>query len=137
MSSRFDRKGTRLLCSDVGSPLVCYDLPALQRPRPTGNVQFTAEGYEMNGTNFPKSPCCFAGIEDEFVVGASDVDGNDSIYVWSAPNGEGQQSNNTPLQMLCGHYDIIRSVRYNVQNDILASCDNEGYVKLWSPNPFW
>ena len=131
-SCRFDSKGTRLLCSQLGQPLISYDLATPQRPVTTGNTQFKAKGYGMDSI-YSRSPCCFAGVDDELVVGASD---DRNIYIWLAQNGEGQRTNNTPIQILRGHHDMIRSVRYNVHNGLFASCDDEGVVKLWSSDPF-
>ena len=78
-----------------------------------------------------KSPCCYAGANDELVVGASN---NNDIYIWSAPpsDGDGQRQVKLPLRILRGHQDVVRSVRYSVHNDALASCGDEGIVKLWS-----
>ena len=46
MSSRFDGKGTRLLCSETNQPLTSY-LVAPQWPADTGKMQFTAESYRI------------------------------------------------------------------------------------------
>ena len=37
-----------------------------------------------------------------------------------------------PLRVLRGHQDTVRNVRYRAQNGVLASCGEEGIVKLWS-----
>ena len=100
-------------------------------------MQFNAaDNYEMQELCYSKSPCCFAGDNEELVVGASD---DQNIYIWSAPawNGEiGRSTNHTPLQVLRGHNSRIRSVRYSIQNGVLASCDENGVVKLWSNDSF-
>jgi WD40 repeat protein len=83
---------------------------------------FNAPGYEIGRDLVIKSPCCFAGTDDELVVGASD---DNNIYVWSS-------ADSLPLRVFRGHHDTINSVRYNSRNSILASCGIEGVVKLWS-----
>ena len=90
---------------------------------------------ELKYLRYSRSPCCFAG-DDELVVGASD---DTNIYIWSATAWHveiGRPTNNTPLQVLRGHNNRIRSVRYSVQNGVLASCDENGVVKLWSTDSF-
>ena len=122
----------RLLCSDAFRPLVSYDLSS---PRPlvsnTGEMQFSAKGYQITG-DFMTSPCCFAGNNDELVVGASSEDNN--IYVWSATNGERETLGKQPLQVLREIGKTMRSLRYNVRNGVLVSCDDGGAVTLWSFN---
>lgn len=82
-----------------------------------------------------RSPCCFAGANDELVVGASSCD--HGIYVWAAPmDGEGQRRVDQPLRVLRGHRNVVRSVRYNIKNGLLASCGDEGIVKLYSTDAF-
>ena len=142
LSSRFDSKGTRLLCSELHQPLASY-LVAPQWSANTGKMQFTDERYGMVSCYYSRSPCCFAGDNDELVVGASDgrdwTTEDNNIYIWSAPawDGEiGRSTNNTPLQVLRGHKIWIQSVRYSVQNRVLASCDESCVVKLWSTDSF-
>ena len=98
LSSRFDSKGTRLLCSELYQPIASY-LVAPQWSADTGKMQFNAaDNYEMQELCYSKSPCCFAGDNEELVVGASD---DQNIYIWSAPawDGEiGRSTNNTPHQ---------------------------------------
>ena len=96
MSSRFDCKGTRLLCSEFYRPLTNYLVAPSSAD--TGKMQFTADKYIMQGLCYSRSPCCFAGDNEELVVGASD---DQNIYIWSAPawDGEiGRSTNNTPHQ---------------------------------------
>ena len=78
------------------------------------------------------SPCCFAGNNDELVVGASSEDNN--IYVWSATNGERETLGKQPLKVLREIGKTMRSLRYNVRNGVLVSCDDGGAVTLWSFN---
>ena len=83
-----------------------------------------------------KSPCCFAGANDELAVSASNDNG---IYIWSAPAMDGplwqKRIIDRPLRVLRGHCDAVRAVRYSTQSNILASCGDEGIVKLWSTEP--
>lgn len=135
-SARFDAKGSRLLCSEIEQPLVCYNLPTLLHPKSSGNIRLSAKGYRVQkgspkipGQRTLKSPCCYAGTNDELIVGSSDDNG---IYLWYAPNGEGHRKIDRSLRVLRGHRDVVRSVRYSVRNGVMASCGNEGIVKLWS-----
>ena len=120
-SVRFNGNGTRLLCSQVGKPLALYEVPPSISKGEGDCVYFNAPGYEIRRDLVIKSPCCFAGTDDELVVAASD---DNNIYVWS--------SSDEPLCVLLGHNDTINSVRYNTRKGILASCGIEGIVKLWS-----
>ena len=57
--------------------------------------------------------------------------------VWStASNGEGERNVDRSVRVLRGHRQVVRSVRYSVQNDLLASCGEEGIIKLWSTDAF-
>ena len=136
-SVRFDTKGTRLLCSEIGKPLVCYNIPTVKHPTASGKVRFSARGYRIHDgsqidpkVRIMKSPCCFAGDNDELLIGVSDDNG---IYVWSAPDGEYQQRKiDRTLRVLRCHRDVVRCVRYSAHSGVLASCGEEGIVKLWS-----
>ena len=130
-SARFDRKGARLLCSEMNQPLVYYKIPTVKYPTAFGRMCVSAERYRMleGILRTMQSPCCFAGANDELVVGASH---DDKICIWSASKGEGQRKIDRPLRVLSGHRDTVRSVRFNIHSGILASCGEEGIVKLWS-----
>ena len=93
-SVRFDLKGTRLLCSEVEQPIVCYNLPTLAHPIASESIRLAAQGYSMQegslkepNTQIMKSPCCFAGANDELLVRDSRDNG---IYIWSALDGRGK-----------------------------------------------
>ena len=137
MSARFDGKGTRLLWSEIQQPLVYYNVPTLKQPTAYGRTLLSAQGYNMQEASprnphllTMKSPCCFAGDEDELVTGVSNDNG---IYIWSAPNDEDHQMEiDHPLHVLQGHRETVRSVRYNIHRSVLASCDDEGIIKLWA-----
>ena len=87
----------------------------------------------LNGSK-RQSPCCFAGANDELVVGASRAD--NGIYIWSATDGEGRRKNDLPFRVLRGHEVTVRNVRYSDQSGVLASSDDEGIVNLWSTDAF-
>jgi WD40 repeat protein len=131
-SARFNGNGTRLLCSEVNQPLAFYGIPTGKSDKEW--LYCSALGYEIESNFKVKSPCCFAGDEDELVVGASDAD--NSLYVWLADTNPYHRSNDRPLCVLRGHQDIIRSVRYSMRNGLLASCGEEGVIKLWSTDLF-
>lgn len=57
-------------------------------------MQLTAQGCAMEDNFYFKSPCCFAGEDDQFVVGASE---DNNIYVWLAPIVSGETTNKTPV----------------------------------------
>ena len=107
----------------------------------TGTVLLTADGkYDNQSRKYSdvwKTPCCFAGDNDELVVGTS----NDrKIYIWSAPprcqQGE-EQTVGQPIRVLKEgmEYGDLHSVRYSVPNGLLASA-GVGPVQLWSINTF-
>ena len=126
---RFNRLGTRLLCKKE-SHLVVYDLPNWQQPISVGKVEL--KGPNVSGTS---DACCFAGIEDELVISASN---DDSLLIWSLPN-ESQDQNMTVDRSLCvpiGHEETIRSVRSSPDKLTFISCDDAGIIKLWTPNNF-
>ena len=117
------------MCSEVNQPLAFYGVPTGTNNADKEWLYCSAPGYTIGSNLKVKSPCCFAGDEDELVVGASD---DDNIYVWSADTNPYHRSNDRPLRVLRGHRDIVRTVRYSNHNGLLASCGEEGVVKLWS-----
>ena len=96
-----------------------------------GKVEFSSQGYAISHCGWNNS--CFAGQDDELVVVASADHG---LFVWSLPTDQkvaGDQIVDQPLVVLRGHKDDINAVRYNRQRDTLASADQEGVIKLWTP----
>ena len=75
--------------------------------------------------------CCFAGLEDDLVIAASDSD----LFVWSLPD-ENRGINCTVNQSLHvfrdGHADSIRSIRCSRDKSAIVSCDADGVIKLWT-----
>ena len=110
---------------------VVFNVPTEQQQRPatdgvTDKVQLTAPGYSTENGN---SNCCFAGDDDELVV-ASSSDRN--MYIWSVPEGRGDQTINQSLLSLTGHPYFINHVRYCKATSTLASI-SFGAIKLWTP----
>ena len=127
---RFNRRGTRLLCKEVGKLPTVYNVPQ-EANGISGKVQFSSQGYvkPTNGRNLN----CFAGQDDELVVAASADHG---LYVWSLPTDQqvaGDQVVDQPLVVLRGHKDEIYSVRYNRQSGALASAGKEKTIRLCTP----
>ena len=72
---------------------------------------------------------CFAGQDDELVVAASK---DHSLHVWSLPESQGRDVTvNQSAIALRGHTDVL-TVRYDHNNDVLASGGYEEIIKLWS-----
>lgn len=130
LSARFDEKGTRLLCLDIGEPLVVYDVPISFDDRHEANepkIQLTAAGY--SNTTIGKNSCCLVGGEEELVVAGSDDHG---LYIW--PLTETQQPLDTePLFILQGHRGSINCIRFCKVKSILVSCGQEHIIKFWTP----
>ena len=74
---------------------------------------------------------CFAGEYDELVVAASE---DHSLHVWSLPESQGRDVTiNQSLIALLGHTNKVYTVRYDHNNDVLASAGYEKIIKLWNP----
>ncbi len=96
-----------------------------------GKVKFSSPGNVI--PNFEENTLCFAGQDDELVVGASADHG---LYVWSLPSDQlvaGNHVVDQPLVVLRGHKGDIWAVRYNHQMDMLASAGREKILCLWMP----
>jgi len=120
-----------LLCrSSRGHPVV-YNVPATeqQKQRPAGKVQLTTPGHFVADEG--NSNSCFAGDDDELVVAASS---DHRLFVWFAPEGIGNRSVNHSLLSFSGHQRPIDQVRYCKAISSLASCDDDGVIKLWTPS---
>ncbi|KAI4466878.1 wd repeat domain-containing family [Holotrichia oblita] len=74
--------------------------------------------------------CCFAGDEDEYVLSGSD---DFNLYMWSIPEDESEWGKSHIV--LHGHRSIVNQVRYNKNNNLIASSGVEKMVKLWSTLP--
>ena len=94
-----------------------------------GKVRLTSQGFSLPGVGFNKM--CFAGRGDELVVTVSEDHRN---HVWSLPDSQGRDATiNQSLIALRGHTAAITSVRFDHNNDILASAGAEKIIKLWNP----
>ena len=140
-SVRFNRSGTRLLCSGKDPQIVVFDLPTSQQQR---KIVLKASGFDKTycGWLFDAScfmlhkTLCFMGINDNLVIS-----GSNNLYIWSLPDAQGQDC--TVDQPLCvldtdtGHgrtqKDFINCVRYSNDNSTVVSCDDDGVIKLWTP----
>ena len=134
---QFDRKGTRLLCTESFSQLhgyfpVVYSVPNEQQQLDNvGNVQLSANNLKDNLV------CCFAGEDDELVVAASAPTTYNwrttrpNLHIFSVPETEGDRTIDEPLATLSGHNQSIKSIHYSTST--LVSCDNGGVIKLWEP----
>ena len=76
---------------------------------------------------------CFAGQDDELVVAASE---DHSLHVWSLPDSQGRDTTiNQSIFALRGHTEEVYSIRYDHNNDVLASAGADKITKLWNPIP--
>ena len=74
---------------------------------------------------------CFAGEYDELVVATSE---DHSLHVWSLPDSEGRDVTVEQSAIaLRGHTAGVSDVRYDHNNDVLASAGREKIIKIWSP----
>lgn len=74
--------------------------------------------------------CCFAGENGEYILSGSD---DFNIYMWKMPTDESEWGSSHMI--LRGHRSIVNQVRYNVNNNFIASSGVEKMVKLWSAVP--
>ena len=73
---------------------------------------------------------CFAGRDDELVVAASE---DHSLHVWLLRDSQVRDvAVNQSLIALRGHTAPVYIVRYDHNNDVVASAGTEKIVKLWS-----
>ena len=135
MSAQFNASGNRLLCfedsteDESTSQLVVYDLPTCLQPATVGKVLLIDPVYNGGVGN---DACCFAGLEDDLVIGGSAEDGN--LFAWSLPDGKGRDCTiNRSLHIFRnGHSDPIQSVRCSNDKSTIASCGEDGVIKLWT-----
>ena len=110
-------------------PPVVWDVPQEEKMGgAVAKVLLTSSGFFLPGVGFNKM--CFAGRDDELVVAAS---GDHSLHVWSLPDSQGRDTTiNQSLIALRGHTAPVYIVRYDHNNDVVASAGTEKIVKLWS-----
>lgn len=133
-SSRFNKKGSRLLCRPEADVPTIYNISPEQQERHqtnhrvTNRVLLTATDYSTakNG----RSNVCFAGAEDELVVASSSTN---NLFVWTVSDTRIDGIIDNPLLILSGHQRPIHQVRYCKSLLTLASADKGGLIKLWTP----
>ncbi|KAK9875394.1 hypothetical protein WA026_007789 [Henosepilachna vigintioctopunctata] len=122
ISSCFNSTGTHILALRRRLPPVLYDTQ-----KPNAICQFYHPQYYNSCT---MKTCCFAGEDDEYVLSGSD---DFNLYMWNIPKSEAEWG--TTHLVLKDHRSIVNQVRYNKQNNLIASSGVEKMVKLWSTLP--
>ena len=107
------------------SKLVVYDLPTCGQPTTVGKVLLIDLVYNGGVGN---DACCFAGLEDDLVIGGSAEDGN--LFAWSLPDGRDCTINRSLPIFRNGHGDSIQSVRCSNDKSTIASFGEDGVMKL-------
>ena len=124
----FNRRVNRLLYGKAKQPPIVFDVPSEEQMGCVGKVRLTSPGFSLPGVGF--NTMCFAGQDHELVVAASE---DHSLHVWSLPDSQGRDTTvNQSLIALRGHTTSVFSVRYDHNNDVLASSGLEKIIKLWS-----
>ena len=118
--ARFNVSGTRLLGSKRdASQLAVYNLPTRQqKPSDNAKMLLRADGFTNHAVWH--QACCFAGIDDELAISASD---DHKLFIWSLPseNDDGQdQTVDQSLTILQGHANKISCVRYSKEQSAIA-----------------
>ena len=130
-NARFDGKGSRLLGKQLSKNIIIYNVPTEQPPPATNGVtdrvQLTAPGYSSESLR----SSCFAGDDDELVVAPSS---DHQLFIWSVPEGRGDRTIDQSLLSLTGHQHAVNGVRYCKATSTLASGDDGGIIKLWTPS---
>ena len=130
MGAAFNRQGTRFLYGKVNQPPAIFDVTSEeQKDGATGKVRLSSPGFSLSYVGW--NALCFAGKDDELVVAASK---DHSLHVWSLPDSQGRDTTvNQSLIALRGHKGPVYSIRYDHNNDVLASGGREKIIKLWNP----
>ena len=129
MGARFNRQGNQLLYGKAKQPPVIFDIPSEeQMGGAPGKMRLSSEGFSL--PDFGWNTMCFAGQEDELAVAASE---DHSLHVWSLPDSQGRDTTiNQSAIALRGHTAPVLTVRYDHNNDVLASASAQKIIKLWS-----
>ena len=126
-STRFNRRGTQLLYGIDKQPPIVFDVPS-EEQMGGGKMRLSSEGFSL--PDFGWNTMCFAGKDDELVVAASE---DQSLHVWSLLDSQGRDITiNQSLIALRGHKGPVYCVRYDHNNDVLASAGDEKIIKMWS-----
>lgn len=68
---------------------------------------------------------CFGGVNESFIASGSE---DNNVYIWHIRKEE-------PLVTLTGHTRTVNCVSWNpVYPSMLASCSDDGTVRIWGPN---
>lgn len=123
MSVRWNSTGTQILALRRRMPPVLYGVES-----PEDLAQFDHPGYFNSCT---MKSCCFAGYDDEYVLSGSD---DFNLYMWKIPplENKGQWVSSAHI-VLGGHRSIVNQVRFNPDNNLIASSGVEKLIKVWSP----
>ena len=130
MSVRFNRIGTQLIA------LRAKLRPALYDVNKTSPVcLFDDEEFKNSCT---LKSFCYAGDRDQYLVSGSD---DFNVYIWKIPSISFINSNETqPIHLvseahlkLRGHRSIVNQCRFNLRNQMLATCGIEKLIKIWTP----
>ena len=93
-----------------------------------GKMRLSSQGFSLPAAGW--NTICFAGRDDELVVAASE---DHSLHIWSLLDNQGRDTTiNQSLTALRGHTARVYTVRYDHNNDVLASAGAEKVIKLWS-----
>lgn len=122
ISACFNSSGSRILALRRRLPPVLYN-----SQQEESICQFYHPNYYNSCT---MKTCCFAGENDEYVLSGSD---DFNLYMWSIPE-DNSEWGSTHL-VLEGHRSIVNQVRYNKQNNVIASSGVEKMVKFWTTLP--
>ena len=122
-----------MLCSPYSKLPVVYNVPNEQQKQPASNrvtdkVQLTANGYSVAKSEHSSS--CFAGDNDELAVASSS---DHRLFIWSVPEGQGDRTIDQCLLYFSGHQHSVNAVCYTKATSTLASGDEHGILKLWTP----
>ncbi|XP_044263338.1 DDB1- and CUL4-associated factor 5 isoform X2 [Tribolium madens] len=123
ISACFNSDGSRVLALRRRLPPVLY---ATQKENAI--CQFYHPQYYNSCT---MKTCCFAGDGDEYVLSGSD---DFNLYMWRMPQNDTVEWGKSHL-VLRGHRSIVNQVRYNKENNLIASSGVEKMIKLWSSLP--
>lgn len=122
ISVAFNSNGSRLLALRRRLPPVLY---ATQSQNAI--CQFYHPQYYNSCT---MKTCSFAGDDDEYILSGSD---DFNLYMWKVPKDDSEWGGSHVV--LRGHRSIVNQVRYNKNNNLIASSGVEKMVKLWSTLP--
>lgn len=133
ISACFSSDGNRVLALRRRLPPVLYS---------TLNENAICQFYHPQYYNScTMKTCCFAGSDDEYVLSGSD---DFNLYMWKTPRDDSKSLNHLIFfynffwgiewgkshLVLRGHRSIVNQVRYNKENNLIASSGVEKMVKV-------